>query len=289
VSDIIIEARSIAKKFAGKAVVDGVSFDVRKGQCFGLLGPNGAGKTTTFKMIYGSASLTSGELFVAGLSVKNHIAKIKSLIGVMPQENNLDPDFSVLDNLLIYADYHGLSRLQARDRAVELLTTLQLEDYAERPIDHLSGGMKRRLALARALITRPKILFLDEPTTGLDPQARMNLWDQIADLKKSGTTVFLTTHYMEEAEVLCDRILVMSKGRVVAEGSPKQLIEIHVGSEVVEFEVPPQEIEYYVSKVTGKFEYQVLRNRLKLFIRDAGKNKEAIDLVQKGIPQRCLY
>lgn len=273
----VIEASGIVKMYGDHRAVDGISFQVREGECYGLLGPNGAGKTTTFKMMYGSARLTAGELFVLGLSAREHINKIKALIGVVPQENGLDPDFSALDNLLIYANYFGIPAVKAKDRAIELLAMMQLEDYSEKPIDQLSGGMKRRLVLARALLSTPKLLFLDEPTTGLDPQARLWLWEELRNLQKKGSTLFLTTHYMEEAETLCDRILIMNKGKTVAEGSPESLIDTHVGREVVEFEVGPKEIEYYVGKIEGKFHYQVMRNKLKLFLRGQQNTRDVVN------------
>lgn len=275
----VIEATNLAKSYGAHRAVDGIGFTVKEQECFGLLGPNGAGKTTIFKMIYGSAQITSGELFILGLNAKSHMAKIKSQIGVVPQENGLDADFTVLDNLLIYADYFGVSARKARDRSMELLSMMQLEDYAERQIEHLSGGMKRRLTLARALIVQPKVLFLDEPTTGLDPQARSWIWDELKSLQLRGTTLFLTTHYMEEAEYLCDRLIIMNKGRSVAEGRPADLIENYVGREVVEFDIGPKEIEYFVSKIKDRFAYQVMRNRLKLFVRGPQSTRDAINEV----------
>jgi len=277
--DTVIEASGLVKNYGTHRAVDGISFQVKAGECYGLLGPNGAGKTSTFKMIYGSARISAGELFVLGLNAKSNIKKIKSQIGVVPQENGLDPDFSAIDNLLIYANYFGLNGTKARLRAGELLAMMQLEDYSEKTIEKLSGGMKRRLVLARALMTEPKILFLDEPTTGLDPQARMWLWDELKNMQKKGATLFLTTHYMEEAESLCDRILIMNKGRTVAEGSPLHLIDAHVGAEVVEFEIDPKEIEYYVDKIKGRYFYQVMRNRLKLFVRDEQNTRDVMNIV----------
>ncbi len=275
----VIEATNLVKNYGDRRAVDGISFTVHAGECFGLLGPNGAGKTTTFKMIYGSAQITSGELFVLGLNAKSHIQKIKSSIGVVPQENGLDPDFTALENLQIYANYFGIAEKAARDRAMELLSMMQLEDYAEKSIDTLSGGMKRRLTLARALISKPKLIFLDEPTTGLDPQARIWIWDELRSLQKQGTTLFLTTHYMEEAEELCDRLIIVNKGRTVAEGRPQELIESYVGREVVEFEIGPKEVEYFVSKIKDRFAYQVMRNRLKLFVRGQQTTRDAINEV----------
>lgn len=274
-----IEATNLVKAYGEHRAVDGISFTVHEGECFGLLGPNGAGKTTTFRMIYGSAKITSGELFVMGLNAKKHIQKIKASIGVVPQENGHDPDFTALENLLIYANYFGIPRQTARDRAMELLSMMQLEDYAEKPIDHLSGGMKRRLALARALLSKPKLIFLDEPTTGLDPQARQWLWDELRSLQKQGATLFLTTHYMEEAEELCDRLIIVNKGKAVAQGRPQELIESYVGREVVEFEIGPKEVEYFVSKIKDRFAYQVMRNRLKLFVRGQQTTRDAISEV----------
>jgi lipooligosaccharide transport system ATP-binding protein len=278
-SNRVIEATNLVKYYGTHKAVDGISFSVNEGECFGLLGPNGAGKTTTFKMIYGSASITSGELFILGLNAKSHIKQIKGSIGVVPQENGLDSDFTTLENLLIYANYFGLHPKTARDRAMELLSMIQLEDYAEKNIDELSGGMKRRLTLARALLTKPKVIFLDEPTTGLDPHARVWIWDELRNLQKQGTTLFLTTHYMEEAEVLCNRLIIMNHGKTVVEGKPLDLIENYVGREVIEFEIEPKDVEYFVSKIKDKFAYQVMRNRLKLFVRGQQTTREAISFV----------
>lgn len=273
---LAISAVNLVKKFGDKKVVDGISFDVKEGECFGILGPNGAGKTSTFRMIYGSSRVTSGELFLMGLSSKIHIKKIKSIIGVVPQENGLDPDFSVLDNLLIYSSYLGIPKDRAELRCRELLRTIQLEDYSSRPVETLSGGMKRRLVIARALLNDPSVLLLDEPTTGLDPQARNWIWEELAGLKKKGKTLVLTTHYMEEAEALCDRILIMHKGRPVVEGKPHELIVDYIGREVVEFDVDPKEIEYYMAKIRDRFDFQVMRNRLKIFVRGQTEPRDII-------------
>ncbi len=273
----IIEATNLVKCYDSTTAVKGISFNVREGECFGLLGPNGAGKSSTFKMMYGSASITQGELFVLGLNAKLHMEKIKSSIGVVPQENGLDPDFSALDNLIIYGSYFRLPFKQLKSRAMELLAMMQLEDHYSKAIDHLSGGMKRRLVLARALLTKPKLIFLDEPTTGLDPQARSWIWDELRELQKNGTTLVLTTHYMEEAEALCDRLIIINKGLAVAEGSPEQLIESNVGKEVIEFEVDALEIEYFIEKIKGKFTYQVMRTGLKIFLTRGQTARDAIN------------
>lgn len=282
-----ISAVNLVKKYEDKKAVDGISFEVAEGECFGLLGPNGAGKTSTFKMIYGSSLVTSGELFLGGLSSKVHITKIKSMIGVVPQENGLDPDFSVLDNLLIYSSYLGIPHERAELRARELLRQIQLEDYANRPVDQLSGGMKRRLAVARSLLNDPSILLLDEPTTGLDPQARNWIWEELRAMKKKGKTMVLTTHYMEEAEFLCDRILIMHKGKAVAEGKPQDLIVDYIGREVVEFDVDPKEIEYYMARIKDRFDFQVMRNRLKVFIRGQAEPREIMgEITSRNITVR---
>lgn len=271
-----ISAVNLVKRYGNKTAVDRISFEVKSGECFGLLGPNGAGKTSTFKMIYGSSEVSSGELFVLGLNAKDHIRKIKTQIGVVPQENGLDPDFSVMDNLLIFASYLGLDSQEGLAKSRELLRMIQLEDYASQSVENLSGGMKRRLAIARSLLSEPKILLLDEPTTGLDPQARNWIWEELTAMKKKGRTMVLTTHYMEEAETLCDRILIINNGTAVAEGQPQELILDYVGREVIEFEVDPSEIEYYSNKIKAKFEYQAMRNRLKVFIRGPVEVKDVV-------------
>lgn len=226
-SEVVVEAQGLVKRFGDLAAVDGISFQVRKGECFGFLGPNGAGKSTTMRMIYGLTPITSGSLTVFGISVQTSLRDIKRRIGVAPQELSLDPDLRVLQNLLIFARYFDLPQPIARERAEELLGFFHLTEKTKEPIDRLSGGMKRRLLIARALINQPELLVLDEPTTGLDPQSRHLMWDRIRALKGKGVTSVLTTHYMEEAEVLCDRIVVIDFGRIVEEGIPKELIEKH--------------------------------------------------------------
>ncbi len=231
---VLIEAENLTKKYGNLLAVDGINFQVYQAECCGFLGPNGAGKTTTIRMIHCFLPITSGNLTVAGMNVQTNERQIKQLIGVAPQENNLDPDFSVIQNLTVYARYYDIPKTQATQKADELLKFFQLEEKRNVIIDELSTGMKRRLILARALINDPKILLLDEPTTGLDPQARHLIWDKIHDLKKQGTTIILTTHYMEEAEELCDRTLIMDAGKIIEQGTPTQLIQKHVGEEVME-------------------------------------------------------
>src|ERR671913_978948 len=228
-------ARELKKSYDGFEAVKGVDFEVYRGECYGFLGPNGAGKTTTMKMIYGAVIPTDGELEVAGLDVRRCEREIKRRIGVVPQENNLDDDLKVKENLLVYGRYYDLPRKVAIQRAEELLEFVELTERAESPVDQLSGGMKRRLLIARALINDPEIVVLDEPTTGLDPQARHLVWDRLRALTAEGKTLVLTTHYMEEAARLCDRLVIMEGGRIIAGGTPGDLVEEHVSPQVLEF------------------------------------------------------
>lgn len=236
-------ARKLKKSYDGFEAVKGVDFEVYRGECYGFLGPNGAGKTTTMKMIYGAVIPTGGELEVAGLDVRSCEREIKRRIGVVPQENNLDDDLKVKENLLVYGRYYDLPRKVALQRAEELLEFVELTERAESPVDQLSGGMKRRLLIARALINDPEIVVLDEPTTGLDPQARHLVWDRLRALTDEGKTLVLTTHYMEEAARLCDRLVIMEGGLIIAQGSPKELIQEHVSPQVLEFRASPEELE----------------------------------------------
>jgi lipooligosaccharide transport system ATP-binding protein len=230
----VITATALTKKYKDVAAVDAISFEVAPGESFGLLGPNGAGKSTTMRMVGAVSTRTSGELSILGMDPNEHGPTIRAQLGVVPQQDNLDTELRVRDNLLVYGRYFGLPRAQVAARADELLDFAQLTDRAKAKVDDLSGGMKRRLTIARALINEPRILLLDEPTTGLDPQARHILWDRLFRLKEQGTTLVLTTHYMDEAEQLCDRLVVVDKGQIMAEGSPAALIREHSSREVLE-------------------------------------------------------
>lgn len=223
----IIEAKNLVKKYGTLTAVDGISFHINAGEFFGFLGPNGAGKTTTLKMIYGFSPLSEGSLTILGLNPKDDLRNIKRKIGVAPQEMSLDPDLTVIQNLKIFARYFDLTKDQTEKKCEELLSFFHLKEKATQPIDHLSGGMKRRLLVARALINDPEILILDEPTTGLDPQSRRVMWERLSELKQKGVTILLTTHYMDEAEELCDRIVVIDYGKIIEEGRPKELIARH--------------------------------------------------------------
>ncbi len=238
--EVLIEAKALTKKFDNFTAVDHIDFEVYRGECVGFLGPNGAGKTTTVRMMYCFLLPTSGELKVAGKSVTTHCREIKSIVGVAPQEDNLDPDFSVIKNLTVYSRYFDIPKNEAQKRVEEQLKFFQLEEKRDVPIMALSTGMKRRLIFARALLNKPQVLLLDEPTTGLDPQARHLVWDEVRQLKKERVTVILTTHYMDEAQILCDRILIVDHGKIIEQGTPTELIKKHVGQEVLEVDYDEQ-------------------------------------------------
>jgi lipooligosaccharide transport system ATP-binding protein len=230
----VISARGLRKEFGDFVAVDGIDFDVATGESFGFLGPNGAGKTSTMRMIGCVSPITSGALQVFGLDPRSDGPAIRARMGVVPQADQLDSELTVVENLVIYGRYFDIPRAECRRRAAELLEFVQLTERADERVDPLSGGMKRRLTIARSLMSDPDLLLLDEPTTGLDPQARHILWDRLYRLKQRGVTLVLTTHYMDEAEQLCDRLVVMDGGGIVAEGSPRGLIEQHATREVLE-------------------------------------------------------
>ncbi len=230
----VVSARALTKHFGSSEVVCGVDFDVQAGRCFGLLGPNGAGKTTTLRMIQGVSDPTGGELSVLGCSVPAEGRAVRQRMGIVPQIDNLDPDFTVMENLRVYAAYFRIGGRDLEARIDELVKFVELGDKRNVRIETLSGGMKRRLSIARALVNDPELLILDEPTTGLDPQVRHMIWARLRELKSSGKTLLLTTHYMEEAERLCDDLIVMDRGRILDRGSPTELIARHVKGEVIE-------------------------------------------------------
>ena len=234
----LIRARGLTKRFGDFTAVDAIDFDVAPGESFGFLGPNGAGKTSTMRIIAAVSPRSDGDLTVLGNDPDKSGASIRARLGVVPQQDTLDTELTVLENLLIYGRYFDISYAEARKRAMELLEFVQLTDRAKDLVEPLSGGMKRRLTIARSLINEPDLLLLDEPTTGLDPQARHLVWDRLYRLKQGGTTLVLTTHYMDEAEQLCDRLVVMDKAKIVAEGSPRALIEQYSTREVLELRFP---------------------------------------------------
>lgn len=277
---IVIEAKDLVKTYGEKAVVDRLNIEIERGECFGLLGPNGAGKSSSMKMMYCTSLVSSGELYVLGLNVKKNYREIKARIGVVPQEDGLDPDFTVIENLLVFASYFEIEKKEAEVRAQTLLRLMKLEEYQDRPVETLSGGMKRRLAIARGLINNPELLFLDEPTTGLDPQVRIWVWDLFRQLKTEKTTIVLTTHYMEEAEAMCDRVAILDRGAVLALGKPRDLIAEHIGKEIVEFETNPVDLGYFLNRLReGGYTYQVIKNRVAVLIQEHQEGRKVLDLV----------
>ncbi|HET7280452.1 MAG TPA: ABC transporter ATP-binding protein [Dermatophilaceae bacterium] len=267
--EILLEATGLRKKFGDFTAVDGIDFAVRRGECFGFLGPNGAGKSSTMRMVGCVSPLSGGTLRLFGQDPATHGPQIRARLGVVPQRDTLDEELTVQENLWIYGRYFGLSRREVRERAVELLDFAQLSDRANDRVEPLSGGMKRRLTIARSLINSPEVLLLDEPTTGLDPQARHVLWDRLFRLKRSGVTQVLTTHYMDEAEQLCDRLVVMDHGKIVAEGSPRQLIERFSTREVLELRFDAEDHRTFAEVVEGVGKrVEVLPDRLLVYVED---------------------
>lgn len=230
----LISARGLTKRYGDFTAVDAIDFEVAKGESFGLLGPNGAGKSTTMRIIAATSQRTSGSITILGRDPEQHGPQIRAHLGVVPQQDNLDGELTVTENLFIYGRYFGLSKKFIRNKIEELLEFAQLQEKRDAKVEALSGGMKRRLTIARALVSEPDILMLDEPTTGLDPQARHILWDRLFRLKETGVTLVITTHFMDEAEQLCDRLVVMDKGKIMAEGSPLELIKKYSTKEVLE-------------------------------------------------------
>ncbi|CAN5803515.1 ATP-binding cassette domain-containing protein [soil metagenome] len=280
----LIRARGLVKRFGELAAVDSVDFDLQRGEAFGFLGPNGAGKTSTMRMIGCVSPVTAGTLSVFGLDPARDGVEIRGRLGVVPQEDSLDMELTVRENIIVYGRYFGLPRTLLRKRADELLEFVELTDRAKDRVEPLSGGMKRRLTIARSLVNDPEVLLLDEPTTGLDPQARHVVWDRLYRLKRQGVTLLLTTHYMDEAEQLCDRLVVMDKGKIVAEGSPRELIERYSTRDVVELRFEddderPAEFGYWTDGLVSRVE--PLPDRVLLYT-DQG------DAAAHGIHQRGL-
>jgi len=277
--EALVRARKLTKRFGGFTAVDGIDFDVRSAEAFGFLGPNGAGKTSTMRMIACASPVTDGELSVIGMNPATQAREIKARLGVVPQTDNLDTELTLRENLEMYARYFDIPGSVARSRADELLEFVQLDERANDQVEPLSGGMKRRLTIARALINEPELVIFDEPTTGLDPQARHLLWDRLYRLKQRGATLIITTHYMDEAEQLCDRLVVMDKARIVAEGSPLELIERYSTREVLELRFGDAERASLDGRLDGLAErIEVLPDRTLLYTDDGEK---ALDEVHR--------
>jgi lipooligosaccharide transport system ATP-binding protein len=273
----LIHARGLVKRFGAFTAVDGIDVDVTQGEAFGFLGPNGAGKSSTMRMIGCVSPPTDGTLRILGLDPVRDGPQIRGRLGVCPQQDSLDPELTVTENITVYARYFGIPRRLARERAAELLEFVQLTERAKDKVEPLSGGMKRRLTIARALVNEPDIVLLDEPTTGLDPQARHLVWERLFRLKQRGVTLVLTTHYMDEAEQLCDRLVVMDHGRIVAEGSPQALIQQHSTREVLELRFGTEPLAQYQDKLAGIGErLEVLPDRILLYAADGDAAAAAV-------------
>ncbi|MCG7843864.1 MAG: ATP-binding cassette domain-containing protein [Methanomassiliicoccales archaeon] len=261
-----VKAEKLTKTFEELRAVDAIDFEIEEGECFGFLGPNGAGKSTTMRMIHCGSPVTSGKLEVLGMDVTVDPRLIKEVIGVAPQENNLDPDFSVRQNLMVYGRYFDIPKKESMERADRLLDFMQLTEKRDERIQEISGGMKRRLIIARAMMNDPRMLILDEPTTGLDPQARHLIWEKVRELKRKKVTVILTTHYMDEAERLCDRLVIMDHGKIILQGRPRDLIDQVIGTDVMEIDSPTDEMESYVK---GKgWQYERTIDRLLIYTKE---------------------
>jgi lipooligosaccharide transport system ATP-binding protein len=279
----LIHARDLVKRFGEFVAVDGIDFDLQRGEAFGFLGPNGAGKTSTMRMIGCVSPVTEGTLSILGLDPARDGVKIRARLGVVPQLDTLDMELTVRENIIIYGRYFGLGRKQLGKRADELLEFVELSERANDRVEPLSGGMKRRLTIARSLVNDPEIMLLDEPTTGLDPQARHVVWDRLYRLKRQGVTLLLTTHYMDEAEQLCDRLVVMDRGKIVAEGSPRDLIERYATREVLELRFQdgnrPDDLGYWTEGLVSRIE--ALPDRVLLYADDG-------DAAAHGVHERGL-
>ena len=281
-SEELIVARGLTKKFGDFTAVDGIDFSVKRGESFGLLGPNGAGKSTTMRIIGATSQRTGGEISILGKDPEKFGPQIRAHLGVIPQKDNLDEQLTVTQNLYIYGRYFGLSNKFIKGKIEELLEFAQLEEKRDAKVDSLSGGMKRRLTIARALVSEPDILMLDEPTTGLDPQARHILWDRLFRLKEKGVTLVITTHFMDEAEQLCERLIVIDRGKIMAEGSPADLIKRYSSKEVLELRFGSENNETVADKLRDKCErLEVLPDRVLLYSEDAEHVLE--EIVRSGM------
>ena len=284
-SEELIVAHGLTKKFGDFTAVDGINFSVRRGESFGLLGPNGAGKSTTMRIIGATSQRTSGEITILGKDPEKFGPQIRAHLGVIPQKDNLDEQLTVTENLYIYGRYFGLSPKFIKGKVNELLEFAQLEEKRDAKVESLSGGMKRRLTIARALVSDPDILILDEPTTGLDPQARHILWDRLFRLKEKGVTLVITTHFMDEVEQLCERLIVIDRGKIMAEGSPAELIKNYSSKEVLELRFGSEKNEEIADKLRDKCDrLEVLPDRILLYSEDAEHALE--DIMRTGLHPR---
>lgn len=279
---IALSAINLKKNYNDVVAIKGINLEIQRGECFGILGPNGAGKSTLLKMIYGQVLPSSGDLFVLGLNTREQITEIKSRIGVVPQDDGLDTDFSALENLKLFSTYFKINKSVALARAENLLREMSLIDYQHQHVEALSGGMKRRLVIARSLLHDPQMLILDEPTTGLDPQARLWIWNYFEKLKLQKKTIILTTHYMEEAEKLCDRIAIVDHGLILDIGTSKDLIQKHIGVEVIELEVEDQK-SYWTKKIKNlNIQFQDFENKLFVYFASVDQRQNFLQHIQNA-------
>jgi lipooligosaccharide transport system ATP-binding protein len=279
----VVEAIDLKKRYGEFTAVDGVSFHVGQGECYGLLGPNGAGKTSIIRMMYGLSPLSAGQMLLFGQGIEKHWRAIRSRIGVCQQDNTLDPDLSVEDNLAVFAGYYSIPTARARARAEELLKFFALEKKRKAKVAELSGGLAKRLMVARSLINEPALLILDEPTTGLDPQSRHLLWEKLRALRKAGVTLFLTTHYMEEASYLCNRLMIIDYGKILVEGSPEALIKRHVGDSAIEIEGVDEALRQYLDE--NRINHEILDQRIIVY----AENSVAEHIRHNFCLQRCTF
>ncbi len=287
--DYVISAQNLSKKYGSFQALKGISFRIQEGECFGFLGHNGAGKSTTMRMIYGLSTVDEGQLTIWDQPITLTPPEIKSRLGIVPQEDSLDPDLTVLENLEVYGGLFGLSRSQSQMLGRQLLDDMGMLEKEHDSVESLSGGLKRRLVIARALINQPQIIILDEPTTGLDPQARHQVWQKLRSLKSQGVTLILTTHYMEEATQICDRLVIMHEGLILAEGSPMELIARCVLPYVIEIHLPIQDVPEQLMKHAGRFNAEVLQvaNGIFLYCQDGHRLWE--QLKHWDIPQHACF
>jgi lipooligosaccharide transport system ATP-binding protein len=282
-ADPVVVARDLQKQYGDFTAVRDISFDVWPQECFGFLGPNGAGKSSTMKMIYCRTPVTSGTLDVVGLDARRNQRAIKSRIGVVAQENDLDPDLTVRQNLAVYAMFFGMSRAAAYEKADEIIGFITLEEKSSNLVKELSGGMKRRLTIGRALVNDPELLILDEPTTALDPQARLLIWQKLADLKANGVTLIISTHYMEEASRLCDRLVIMHEGRILTDGAPRRLIEEYAGGYVIELPAESAYMQPLLDSLAGRLQYrEKVGDTMFLYSSDGLEARRS--MIEVGIP-----
>ncbi len=282
-SPIVVEGKSLTKKYGDQAVVSDVSLQIHQGECFGLLGPNGAGKTSILRMISCLSEMTSGELFVLGQNARKNQRKIKSLIGVIPQEDHFEEEATVLENLMLFARYYKMDREAARLASQDVMRLFRLEPSTHKEVRYLSGGNRRKLSFARGMLHNPLLFIFDEPTVGMDSLARLWIWDYLKKIKREEKSIVLTTHFMEEAETLCDRVAIIDKGKILIQGAPQELIQNEIGKEVVQFEVKNSDISYYTSRIKEKgYVSLTLGNTIFIHVKKEMDSRPVLDFISSS-------